>query len=209
MRDAESRFADSTHCAGSGRHPMSGVSSKRAASTGGDGSGAPSGRLLPGVLVAVLGLLILALGASSASAALRHTTISGVFGNDGTNGTSWNGRASAWSKTESQFYGIGPEDLRIIGVPAIGSYTFVNPPNGATLDGGYVGNSAEADVDNSGGPRDGDLYIATESKQLRGLDSIGRIAPELPDSVRRQHLRRLGRQRRLRLGGRTRPPNRW
>jgi hypothetical protein len=159
---------------------MSGVSSRRAASTGDDGGGAPSGRILPGALIALLGLLILALGASSASAASRHTTISGIFGNDGTNGTSWNGRASAWSKTESQFYGIGPQDLRIIAVPTIGSYTFVNPPNGATLDGGYVGNSAEADVDNSGGPRDGDLYIATESKQLRGFNPAGESLQNFP-----------------------------
>src|SRR5262249_45420881 len=121
---------------------MGGASATRAASTRVDGSGAPAGRTVPGLLVALLGLLILALGAVPASAAERHTTISGVFGNDGTNSTSWNGRASAWNKAESQFYGIGPEDLRIISIPTPGVFTFVNPPNGATLDGGYVGNSA-------------------------------------------------------------------
>ncbi len=39
---------------------------------------------------------------------------------------------------------------------------------------------AEADVDNSGGPRDGDLYIATESRQLRGFDPSGESLQNFP-----------------------------
>jgi hypothetical protein len=158
---------------------MGGASPERASSIPPDGSGAPACRALT-ILLALLGLLILALGAGPASAASRHTTVTGFFGNDGTTGTSWNGRASAWNKAESQFYGIGPEDLRIISIPTPGVFNFVNPPNGATLDGGYVGNSAEADVDNSGGPRDGDVYVSTESRQLRGFDVGGESLPNFP-----------------------------
>ena len=84
------------------------------------------------------------------------------------------------TRPKASFTASGPEDLRIISIPTPGSFTFVNPPSGATLDGGYVGNSAEADVDNSGGPRDGDVYVATESRQLRGFDVGGESLPNFP-----------------------------
>ena len=180
MRDAESRFADSTHCPGGGRN-LSGVTARRAASIGADGSGASAGRLLSGSLIALIGILVLAFGANSASAAFRHTTITGVFGEDGTNGSSWNGRAGTWYRTGSEWYGVLPEHVRIISVPSPGSFTFANPPEGFPVAGGYVGNTAYVDVDNSGGPRDGAYYIVGEgNNDLRGHTSDGTSLSNFP-----------------------------
>ncbi len=85
MRNAESRFADSTHCAGVAPEP-DGWSFLEARPRRPPETGVvrPSSRALTGVAIAILGLLILALGASSASAALRHSVWTNEFGPDGT-----------------------------------------------------------------------------------------------------------------------------
>src|SRR5262249_17911486 len=114
--------------------------------------------------------------------ALRHTRVNGVFGDDGTNGTSWNGRASAWNKGTSQFYGLEPQQMRIISVPALRAFTWANPPAGYEVPGGGVGNTAAMDIDNSGGHRDGYYYIATTSNgyALRGFSDGGSPLPNFP-----------------------------
>ena len=212
MRDAESRFADSTHCAGAGRNLMSGVSSRRAASTGGDGSGAPSGRLLPGVLVALLGLLILAFSASSASAALRHSVFTSEFGPDGTNATSsaeWPEHRLRARRTSASSSAIGPERPTVITVNSPGSYT---PLPGSPFHARWraVGNSGGWRTSTTAAaPPHGNIYTATDSKQLRRLDSGGRIASRnFP--IRSAARSAASRSTTPATSGRgTRPPNRW
>ncbi len=127
MTDAESRFADSTHCAGVDRSPMGGASSKRAASTDGDGRSAPAGRILAAVLIALLGLLILALGAGPASAALRHSVFTNEFGPDGTASSGFESIVNVGFEQTSNRVIVGTQgsasNVHSITVNSPGSYT--------------------------------------------------------------------------------------
>ena len=89
---------------------------------------------------------------------------------------------------------IGPERPRS-SRPNHRRLTHSSTPNGATLDGGYVGTRPKRTSTTAAGPA---TATSTSPRQQAAAGSIiGRIAPELPDSVRRQHLRGLGRQRRF------------
>ena len=175
MRDAESRFADSTHCAGCGRNPMSGVSPERDASTSDDGSGAPSGRLLPVVLVAVLGLLILAFGAAPASAALRHSVFTNQFGPDGTNATSF---------SEFRSIGFSQAGHRIVASTGSNVYSFtVNSPGSYTPVAGFpfsmsMGGDGDLAVDGGAGASAGTIYTTPDGGHYNAWTPAGEAAGE-------------------------------
>lgn len=162
VRDAESRFADSTHCAGVSRDPMGGASPQRASSTRGDGSGAPSGRLLPAVLVAAIGLLLFALSASSASAALRHSVWTNEFGPDGTATGGFESIVNVGFEQTNNRVIVGTQgsssNVFSITVNSPGSYTPVPGfPISATM------NSGDSDIAVSSGPGATAGYIYTNN----------------------------------------------
>ncbi len=175
MRDAESRFADSTHRAGVRRTLKVGASSRRAASTGSDGSSAPSGRILPGVLVALLSLLILALGASSASAALRHSVYTNQFGPDGTNGTSF---------SEFRSIGFSQASKRVVASTGSNVYSFtVNSPGSYTPIAGFpfptsMGGDGDLAVDGGAGASAGNIYTTPDGGHYNAWTPSGEEAGE-------------------------------
>ena len=141
---------------------MGGASSKRAMSTDGDGSSAPAGRILPAVLIALLGLLILALGASSASAALRHSVWTNEFGPDGTASGGFESIVNVGFEQTNNRVIVGTNgnsnNVYSITVNSPGSYT-LNPgfPFSATMQ------SGDSDIAVSSGPGPTAGYIYTNN----------------------------------------------
>jgi hypothetical protein len=137
-------------------------------------------RSIAGWVAVLLGVLILALGAGSASAAFRHTTIADAFGTDGTNATGWDVRTFAFDQDDDIFYGSVPSEihgLKIVG-PTI--QTPLGPPFPFPAVNSNS-NYAAMDVDNSGGPRDGYIYLAQgEDGLIRGWTDQGSPLANFP-----------------------------
>ena len=151
---------------------MGGPSSKRATSTRAYGSGAPSGRVLTGVAIALLGLLILALGASSASAALRHSVYTSEFGPDGTSGTTFSGfRNVSFSQATKRVIVAteGSNNVHSITVNAPGSFTPVPGFPFSTS----IGGDGDVAADGGSGSNAGYIYTTPDGGHYNAWTPAG------------------------------------
>jgi hypothetical protein len=117
---------------------------------------------------------------ATAPAALRHTTIVDAFGTDGTNGTGWNVRTFGFDQDDQIFYGIVPSEVHGLEIEAPTVQIPLGPPFPFPAVNVNSNNSA-MDVDNSGGPRDGYIYVAQGNGALvRGYTDQGEPLANFP-----------------------------
>jgi hypothetical protein len=142
----------------------------------GQGSGAPATRRLRTVLglAAIAIASTLALGASQASAAYLHTTVTGEYGKEGPKASGLgNGCNLAYQSATHHLYYFADEKIYGLNRTAPGT---VSPLGGGFPINAGIGSSCgdrDMAVDNSGTASDGNIYAVPSSTSIYGWNSSG------------------------------------
>lgn len=161
MRNADSRFAESSHHAGVAAHR----------------------RLLAGLGAFLLAAILLVFGASRASAVLLYPNVA-TFGSDGTSATSIGSvRQIAFDQAANRLYVLGSSPPRIYGFDASTPGTYTPLAGAFPLSVESTGSDRLSDiaVDQSGFATNGNIiYATTEGNKIYSFNSAGALQAGFP-----------------------------